>query len=251
LKDFSQEISYPFCFNYYLKFSWFPLNYPISVFMKYEYKDLDELTQAIRLRLYYMLFSLNLTVRMDFLDFFPFNRMLFTPNIEYKKIADGNIILKSYNKLMLSLYQDPFKGRFFKLGAVFWYEKANFFSYESENPFYKYQQNLPYYAPNSVISYGALAEWTHNIRQYVKRNIQYANKNAEKNYRVYLISSLKKDWGIVLHDENILKEYLKQDIEKKKAQEIEEQKKKKMLFEYNCFIFFKTKRIKYTSIGII
>jgi hypothetical protein len=60
---------------------------------------------------------------------------------------------------------------------------------------------------------------------YVIRNIKYANKHAKKNYRPFLVKSLKEDWGIsIIEDEmeKLLK--VKEDAELRQEQIREEKK---------------------------
>lgn len=60
---------------------------------------------------------------------------------------------------------------------------------------------------------------------YVKRNISYANKHAKKNYRAYLINSLKGDWGLQEEeDKEVIKKVKKENDEKIKQQQTEIEK---------------------------
>ena len=64
--------------------------------------------------------------------------------------------------------------------------------------------------------------------EYVERNILYANEKAEKNYRNFLIQSLKNDWAMSwIEDIEEEKEKAKELQEKQK--EVEEKKLKEML----------------------
>jgi predicted nuclease with TOPRIM domain len=58
--------------------------------------------------------------------------------------------------------------------------------------------------------------------EYVKRNIEYANEKAEKNYRNFLIQSLKNDWAMAWIE----------DIEEEKEKAKELQEKQMKLEEY-------------------
>jgi len=53
--------------------------------------------------------------------------------------------------------------------------------------------------------------------EYVERNIRYANKHADGNYRVYLLQALKEDWGAAWWEEKKTKEQQSEKYETIKA----------------------------------
>ena len=55
--------------------------------------------------------------------------------------------------------------------------------------------------------------------EYCKRNIEYANHHANENYRVFLLKSLKEDWGFAWWEEKKQEQEQKQEQEKQKQQE--------------------------------
>ena len=75
--------------------------------------------------------------------------------------------------------------------------------------------------------------------EYVKRNIEYANLKAEKNYRAYLINALKEDWAADWIDDQIIEKQSEekslqaelQAKEKLNKQEIQIQKNREKLKE--------------------
>ena len=75
--------------------------------------------------------------------------------------------------------------------------------------------------------------------EYVKRNIEYANLKAEKNYRAYLINALKEDWALGWQDDQLIEKQaeeksLQAELQAKaklNKQEIQIQKNKEKLKE--------------------
>jgi plasmid replication initiation protein len=73
--------------------------------------------------------------------------------------------------------------------------------------------------------------------EYVKRNIEYANLKAEKNYRAYLINALKEDWALGWQDDQLIEKQaeeksLQAELQAKaklNKQEIQIQKNKEKL----------------------
>jgi plasmid replication initiation protein len=63
--------------------------------------------------------------------------------------------------------------------------------------------------------------------EYVKRNIKYANTKAEKNYRAFLINSLKEDWALSwIEDKELSNKQRKEEI--KTIIQIEKQAERKI-----------------------
>jgi len=62
--------------------------------------------------------------------------------------------------------------------------------------------------------------------EYVKRNILYSNEKSEKNYRSFLIQSLKQDWALLWWEEQ---EELKQKELEKKEREREKQEEEERI----------------------
>lgn len=58
--------------------------------------------------------------------------------------------------------------------------------------------------------------------EYVKWNILYANKEAKKNYSVFLKKSLKEDWGAEVREQEGKREEAEKALQEKKAKEKEE-----------------------------
>ena len=74
--------------------------------------------------------------------------------------------------------------------------------------------------------------------EYVKRNIEYANLKAEKNYRAYLINALKEDWSLAWWEDQNLERI---EEEQKRKKELENEKFK------NIIRPFIGKRVKFGS----
>ena len=82
--------------------------------------------------------------------------------------------------------------------------------------------------------------------EYTKRNILYANKKAEKNYRAYLISALREDWAADWIDDQIIEKQseeksLQAELQAKaklNKQEIQIQKNREKLKEIKARLGF-------------
>ena len=61
--------------------------------------------------------------------------------------------------------------------------------------------------------------------EYVKRNIEYANEKAQKNYRSFLIQSLKEDWALFWWEEKKEREERERILKDKERKELEEKRK--------------------------
>jgi plasmid replication initiation protein len=84
--------------------------------------------------------------------------------------------------------------------------------------------------------------------EYVKRNIEYANLKAEKNYRAYLINALKEDWSLAWwEDQKIEKEKI--EIQEKKEKEKEEKEKEELQQYLNLIKKYVGKKVRLATIG--
>ena len=151
------NISYT-SFNY--KFSAFfeSFIFPFTVLVEYGKKDVNQLTQALRQENHQEITAnfvrIVLNVNFSFLKLPILERFLLFSTYEIGKYSDGNALTTSYNQLSYKLLEFVNKGIEILVGGIFSYENAKFQKYSSEEIV-----NLPYYAPSSLVSYGAFLQW--------------------------------------------------------------------------------------------
>ena len=67
---------------------------------------------------------------------------------------------------------------------------------------------------------------------YIERNIKYSNKHSKTNYRVFLEKSLINDWGLVLQEDQEIKEKLAQSEKEKRKLELEKENIEQQISDY-------------------
>lgn len=164
LKEYSTKFNRSISHNYLAALRWSPLTVPISLYCQYQYEDVDELVQAIRLGLFQHQFQGIVNIDFSFIPFFPFNRLTYNTSVDYRLISDDNYRLNSNNKATFKLYKNPFKGHELIIGGLYNFETSGFNQYEPDNKVYRTQANLPYYAPIKLHTYGGFSEWHHTIQ---------------------------------------------------------------------------------------
>ena len=78
-------------------------------------------------------------------------------------------------------------------------------------------------------------------KDYVERNILYANEKAKKNYRVYLIRALKEDWGANWWEDQELEkieEIQEQESRSQGLQALKQKAKEELAYYQNEFLAF-------------
>lgn len=173
LSQYSSDFTRNITNNYYANLGWNPASMPFSLFVHYEYADVIELTQSVKLGLFYHYINAVTNLSLDFLPFFPFNRLSYYGFHEYKMISDENTLLKTYNKGIFNILNLPFSGMKLNAGAISIYEDSTFNIYPEDNEIYRKQANVPYYAPMELSTYGGFIEWIHDLKSKLGFYFEY------------------------------------------------------------------------------
>ncbi len=164
LGEYSTTFTRSYSHNYITSIRYTPLTIPFSLYIQYNYEDLDELVQAIHLGLFQHHLQGVMTIDFSFIPLIIFENLSYTTSGDYRIISDENYRLTSNNRMTFKVYKNPFRGMELRVGGLYNFDTSGFNQYEPDNDIYRTQANLPYYAPIKLHIYGGFIEWQHTLQ---------------------------------------------------------------------------------------
>ncbi len=144
----------------------------INLKLGYALEDENELTQALRMKFREEIQSQTIQGVLDvnFSEYsFPLSdRMFLYDSVKYRMLSDDNTRISSYNQFAFRALRFPEYNMNIDLNGILTYEDTDFLEYDSGTI-----TNLPYWAPDSLTSYGGGIKFSQAVDNVLKGRLEY------------------------------------------------------------------------------